>query len=283
VSWVGPVEQYLSELRGALAVRGAQRRRFLAECRDHLVDAAAERGPEEAVRAFGPPVEVAAAYDAEVASGRGVRSTFATACGVLATGASTLALIGAASTGATAPVAWAVVFFVAAQLAAVAAGLALVQALVLRRRSMLPAQVALLARRNGCALVAAGVTLFSAGAALPGRGSGALILAGPALLCAAAVSVLRARALARRVGGGGAFPARPPLEDLGRLLRLPVPALDDRRLLLLTTCAAAAAAFVRDRAEQGAVSDALVSAGVEGLAVVGCFLVLGRFLGLRRR
>src|SRR6185503_4588013 len=120
---------YLTELSAALRVRGGARRRFLRECRDHLTDAAAERGEEDAVRAFGPPAEIAAAFDAEVAARRGVRATFATAAGVLATGGSTLALIHASAPGATAPVGWTIAFFVGAQVAAVAAGLALVQAL----------------------------------------------------------------------------------------------------------------------------------------------------------
>ena len=216
------------------------------------------------MRAFGPAAEIAAAFDAEVAARRGVRSTFATAAGVLATGGSTLALIHAASANATAPVWWAIAFFVGAQVAGVALVLALVQALVLRRSTMAAADVALLARRNGCALVAAGVTMFSAGAAVPGRGSAVLILAGPLLVCAAMVAVLRARALARRLDGAGALAVRPPLEDLGRLAGLPFASLDARRLLLITTCIAAAAAFVRDRVEQGHVGEALVAAGDRG-------------------
>jgi hypothetical protein len=277
------VDEYIIELAGALHVRGAARRRFLRECRDHLADAAAQRGEDDAVRAFGPAPEVAAAFDAEVAARRGVRSTFVTVAGVLATGGSTLALIHAASAGATAPVMWALAFFVAAQVAAVAAGLALVQALVLRRSTMAPADIVLLARRNGCALIAAGVTMFSAGAALPGHGSAVLLLAGPALVCVALVAVLRARSLARRLDRSGALTVRPPLTDLGRLVHLSVPALDSRRVLLLTTCVAAAAAFLRDRVEQGTVSEALLTAGIEGVAVMGCFLVLGPALGLWRR
>ena len=280
---VRTVDQYVIELGGALRVRGAARRRFLRECRDHLADAAAERGADEAVRAFGPATEVAAAFDAEVAARRGVRSTFVTVAGVLATGGSTLALIHAASAGATAAVVWAVAFFVAAQVAGVAAGLALLQALVLRRSAMAPAQIVLLARRNGCALVAAGVTMFSAGAALPGQGSAVLLLAGPALVCIALVAVLRARSLARQLDRSGTLALRPPLTDLRRLVPVPVASLDSRRLLLLTTCVAAAAAFLRDRVEQGTVSEALVTAGIEGIAVVGCFLVLGPALGLWRR
>ncbi len=277
------IDRYLLDLGGALHVRGAARRRFLRECRDHLADAAAERGPDEAVRAFGPASEVAAAFDAEVAARRGVRSTFVTVAGVLATGGSTLALIHAASAGATAAVVWAVAFFVAAQVAGVAAGLALVQALVLRRSAMAPADIVLLARRNGCALVAAGVTMFSAGAALPGHGSAVLLLAGPALVGIALVAVLRARSLARRLDRSGTPAVRPPLTDLGRLVRLPVAPLDSRRLLLFTTCAAAAAAFLRDRIERGTVSEGFVAAAIEAMAVVACFLVLGPALGLFRR
>jgi hypothetical protein len=280
---VTAVEQYLAELGGALHVRGAARRRFLRECRDHLADAAVERGEHAAVRAFGPAPEIAAGFDAEVAARRGVRSTFATVAAVLATGGSTLALIHAAATDTTAPAGWAIAFFVAAQVAAVAAGLALVQALVLRGSTMAPAQVVLLARRNGCALVAAEATMFSAGAAVPGRASAAVLLAGPALAGAALVAVLRARALARRLDGAGALAVRPPLEDLGRLVRVPVPALDARRLLLVTTAVAAAGAFLRDRVEHGSVGEAFAFAGVEGLAVVVCFFVLGPALGLWRR
>jgi hypothetical protein len=279
---VRTIDEYLAELGGALHVRGAARRRFLRECRAHLADAAAARGEHDAVRAFGPASEIAAGFDAEVAARRGVRSTFATVPAVLATGGSTLALIHAASSDATAPAWWAIAFFVAAQVAAVAAGLALVQALVLRRSTMAPAEVVLLARRNGCALVAAGVTMFSAGAAVPGRASAVVLLAGPALACAALVAVLRARTLARRLDGHGALAVRPPLEDLGRLVRLPVPSLDARRLLLLTTAVAAAGAFARDRAEHGSVGEAFAFAGLESLAVVACFLVLGPALGLWR-
>jgi len=280
---VSAVERYLAELEAALHVRGSVRRRFLRECRDHLADAAVERGEEAAVRAFGPAPEITAALDAEVAARRGVRSTFATAAGVLATGGSTLALINAGSPGATAPVWWTVAFFVGAQLAAVSAGLALLQALVLRRAAISPADAMLLARRNGCALVAAGVTMFAAGAAVPGQGSAALLLVGPALVCVALVAVLRARSLARRLAGSDGPALRPPLEDLRRLTRLPVPSLDDRTLLLVTTGVAAAAAFARDLGEHATAGGAVVTAGVEAMAVVGCFVVFGAALGLRHR
>ena len=277
------LDRYMDELDAALRVRGAARRRFLRECRDHLDDAAAERGEQEAVRAFGPAPSIAAAFDAEVAARRGARSTFVTAAAVLATAGSTLAVIHGAAPGDAAPAWWAVAFFVAAQLAGVAGGLAVLQALVLRRSTMPPADLLLLARRNGCALAAAGATMFSAGAALPGHGPAALILAGPALVCVATVVVLRARALARRLEAAQAPTVRSPLTDLERLIRLPLPSLDARRLLAITTCVAAAAAFLRDRAEHATAMEAFVTAGIEATAVVACFVALGSALGLYRR
>jgi hypothetical protein len=280
---MSPIEAYMDELEAALRVRGTARRRFLLECRDHLADAAAARGEEEAVRAFGPPAEIASAFDAEAAARRGVRATFATVAGVVATGGSTLGLIQSSSPSATAPAIWAVAFFVGAQVAGVAVALAVLQAWVSRRTEMSPADVLLLSRRNGCALVAAGVTMFSAGAALPGQGSAVLLLAGPVLVCFAFLAVLRARSLARRIDTSGALAIRPPLEELGRLLPRSVPVRDGAQLLALTTAVAALGAFVRDRAEHATASGALLSAGIEAAAVVACFIVLGRALGIRRR
>lgn len=276
------IDRYVAELAAALQARGAARRRFLRECRDHLLDAAADRGEQAAVATFGEPRRLAAAFDAEVAARRGLRATLVTGMAVCAMAGSTLALLHSASPGATAPVPWRIVFFLAAQLAGLAAFLAVVQAVAARSSGMPPPDVALLARRNGCALVAAGATLFAAGAALPGRGSAVLLLAGPALSCLAAYDVLRTRGLARRLDGGAALTARPPLDDLARLLRIRRPALDDCRLLALTTLLAMAASFARDRAEQGSLREALTTAGVEAVAVVAGYAALGRRLGLRR-
>lgn len=266
------IDRYMDELAAALSVRGAVRRRFLRECRDHLDDAAAERGEAEAVRAFGPAGEIAVAFDLEVAARRGLRATLATVIGVLATGGSTLALIHASQPGVTAATGWAVVFFIAAQVSGVAALLALLQAIALRHEAEPPGQLALLARRNALALGAAGVTMFAAGAALPGNGSAVLLLGGPALVCVALVFVLRARALARRLEGGRTRALRPPIAIV------PMP-----QLLALTTACAAVAAFLRDTAERATASQALVTAGIEATAVVACFLVLGPALGLWRR
>jgi hypothetical protein len=274
-------EGYLAELGGALRVRGRARRRFLRECADHLADAAAVHGGEDAVRAFGPATEVAAAFDAEVAARRGARATVAAIAAVLATGGSALAVLHGAAPGAVAPTAWAVVFFVAAQVAAVAAALALLQALATRRAEASGADVLLLARRNACALLAAALTLLAAGAGLPGHGAAAAILAGPLLVFVALGAVARSRALARRLEGAAGRPVRPPLDDLAALAGRRAPALGAGRQLAIVTGVAVAAALLRGHAEHVAVGAALRFAAVEAVAVLACFAVLGRALGLR--
>jgi hypothetical protein len=170
--------------------------------------------------------------------------------------------------------------FVAAQVAGLAMVLAVVQALAHRRETLSPADAVLLARRNAGALAAAALTMFAAGAAVPGNASAVPLMAGPVLVCAAAVGVFRARLLARRLAGSRVRAASAPLADLRQLFGLPVPSLDPVQLLVLTTGVAAAAAFVRDLAEHATVGGALVTAGIEAAAVVVGFVALGRALGL---
>lgn len=282
---MNPVDEYLQQLTNALRVRGTARRRFVRECRDHLTEAAAaaEVGAEAAVRAFGPAGQIAASFDAAVAARRGARSTAITAVAVLATGASALALIQGATPDAVAPLWLAGLFFVAAQLAAVSAGLGAIQGLGMRRLPAAPGALALLARRNACALLAAGFTLFAAGAALPGHGSAVAILAGPVLLGVGAVAVIRARRLARNLPGTRQRIIRPPADDLATLVRFSLPTVTMSQLLTATTVCAAAAAFVWDHGEQATLVSALAVAGFEATAVLLCFLTLGPALGLRTR
>ncbi len=275
------IDAYLDELERALHMRGVKRRRVLAECRDHLLDAAAERGEAEAVRAFGSARALAAELDTEVATRRGLRATALTLLGVLATGGSTLVLINGAQPGAQATALSAVVFFIAAQLTATAAALAALQALVQRHESIGPDALALLARRNLTALAGAGVTMFAAGAAVPGSASAPALLAGPVLVCGALVAVLRARRLTRRLDGSRVAATRPPLDDLARLLRTSLPRVRTAHLLIAVAGVAATGAFLRDTAEHATASGAATTAAVEALAVIACFAVFGRELGLR--
>jgi hypothetical protein len=274
------IDAFMEDLAAALHERGRNRRRMLSECREHLVDAAAARGEEEAVRAFGPAATIAAQLDTESAARRTLRATALAAPGVILTGASTLVLINAAQPGVTAPTAWAIVFFVAAQLSGTAAALACLQALAQRRTVVAAAELALLARRNLTALAGAGVTMFAAGAALPGHGSGVVLLAGPVVVCVAFIAVVRARRLTRRLRGSREAATRSPLDDLRRLLPTPLPPLSPAELLAVLSALAAAAAFARDIAEHATAGGAAITAGVEAVALVGCFVAFGRALGL---
>lgn len=275
------VEQFLTQLQGQLRVRGAARRRVLRECRDHLEDAAAQVGPQEAVRRFGAPDALAAAFDIEVAAGRTQRSTAAACVGVLAVAASTLALVNGASAGASAVPLWAVVFFAAAQTAAVSAVLAAVQAAGMRHAPAAPADMALLCRRNAAALMFAALTLFAAGAAVPGQGGAVSLLAGPTAAGLAIIAVLRTRSLVRRLPSGRSRVRRLPLTDVAAILAPSTPNMAHRTLLLPSTLLATASAFVWDHTDGGTATSSLTSASIEAALVIAGYLALGPALGLR--
>ncbi len=275
------VDDFMSELASLLHVRGSARRRLLRECRDHLEESTAHVGPDEAVRRFGSASALAASIDTEASVRRTRFSTLATSAGVLAVGASTLALVTAADSEASAVVGWAVAFFAAAQTAAVCAVLGALQAATLRRAPATASDLALLCRRNSCALVFAGLAMFCAGGAVPGNASAVVLLAGPAVALLAGVGVLRARSLVRRLEPGRSRATRSPLEDLGELVHLSLPTLRPTALLAAAAVGAAGAAFVWDRAEQATASSALAASGIEVALVVAGFLLLGPVLGLR--
>lgn len=287
---MSPVEQYLRELGGALHVRGRARRRLLAECRDHLADSGAAHGEAEAVARFGSAAELARSFDTEVAVRRALRATPATVVGVLAVAASTLALLHVAAAHASAPVGWAVIFFGCAQTSAVSLLLATLRAAGMRNRPADAADVALLCRRNGCALGFALLTLFAAGAALPGHGSALQLLLGPAVAVSAALLVLRARSLARQLDAYGQRTVRAPWADLRAMAHLPTAGgrvLDPSSPAVMLTAGsavAAAAAFVWGHADDhGNLASALVAAGVETALTVTGFVLLGPALGLWSR
>ena len=123
------VEDYLNELQRALHIRGRLRRRLLAECHDHLQDSTAQYGPDEAIRRFGSAQEIAASMNTEVAAHRAQRATHVTIFAVLVVAGSTMVLLHSSDSRATAPAGWAIVFFAAAQTAALCTALAALQGL----------------------------------------------------------------------------------------------------------------------------------------------------------
>lgn len=156
------LERYLQELSGALHARGRARRRLLAECRDHLTDATATYGDEEAIRRFGTAAELAGLFDNEIAVRRSVRATIASIVGVFAVGASTVALLNATDARASAVAVWAVIFFASAQTAGISALLATLRAAAMQHRPTSAADLALLCRRNIASLAFSGLALFAA-------------------------------------------------------------------------------------------------------------------------
>ncbi|HJQ05308.1 MAG TPA: hypothetical protein VJ872_07680 [Nocardioides sp.] len=260
------VDRYVADLAAALHVRGQARRRILAECRDHLADASAVHGPDEAVRRFGPVADVVAGFEVEVAVRRAQAATWLTAAGVAGIGASTLAVVHATDNGLTAPVAWAVVFFASAQTSAVALLLAVLRAVLMRHETGSAAAVSLLCRRNGVALGFAALTMFAAGAAVPGQTSAWRILAGPAIGVLASAALLRAGRLARRQRDREGAEAQPtPRWDL---------------LLAPTMVLSAFGAYWWSYLDHGTVSGSFVTAGIEAACVLTGFVLLRRPLGL---
>ena len=277
---------YLQELEGALHVRGPRRRRFLAECREHLADATAAYGPVEAIRRFGPSSDVARAFETEVAAGRARQAALLNAVALLAVAASTLMMVNAADGGPSAPRAWAVVFFISAQTAAAAMALALLRAAAMRYEAASVAEAALLCRRNWVALGFAGLTMFSAGAAVPGELPAWRILLGPAFALISGAATLRAGHLARRHRVAGRHPIHSPLSDLAVLARGVAPAWTERPglllapALLLSTTAAFWWCYLD---EHGTVAGAAEAAGIEAVSLLAGFVVLGTALGISAR
>jgi hypothetical protein len=285
------IERYFQELGRALHTRGRARRRLLAECRDHLADAAAINGEQEAVRRFGPAGELARSFDTEIAVRRATRATIATIVGVLAVGASTVALLNAATPHVSTVPAWAVVFFASAQTAGVCALLAVLRAAAMRHGDATPGDVVLLCRRNGAALAFSMTTLFAAGAAVPGHSSAWALLTGPVVALLAAISVAWARSLAHKLG------ARPrqvqaPLADLLTVAhqsdRVPRTAGHSPLMGLLapTVAIGTVAAFLWDHLDHGSIGSSLAAASTEATLTVAGYMLLGPSLGLvpaRRR
>lgn len=280
------VERYLSDLEAALRTGGRRRRRFLAECRDHLADASRAYGPDEAVRRFGPVADAARGFEMEVAVRRARGATVLTAAGVGAVALSTLAMVNAADRGVTAPVAWAVVFFASAQTAGVAMVLALLRAAAMRYEVGTPAEVALLCRRNWVALGFAALTMLAAGAGVPGQTAAWRILLGPAVVVPAAIALASAGRVVRRQASREERAVRAPLAELATLARrtadVPHPPWTARPgvVLVPTLLGSALAAFWWSYLDHGTAPGSAAAAGIEAACVLVGFVVLGPALGL---
>jgi hypothetical protein len=280
---------YLDELSHELAahgIRGRTRRRILLEADDHL------RSDPDAQPRFGSAREVANSFAAELgvqATRRAAVSAFA-ALGVA--GAVYVALF--VSLGFAGPpsemfdpalgaLAFAVVVF-APQVAFVAGVLALVRTLRRREARVIPTrELVVIRRRTGVALAFGLLTMGAFAlfahefrAVLPGwwltvtyvSTAGASVL-----LALAAVPTFAAARVRPEVAGD----AGDVLDDVG------IERLGDDPWRLARFVAVAVGLLVwLAGAVQGDPYDALLRGALEGLACFGGFVVLGRYLGLRR-
>jgi hypothetical protein len=300
------IDEYLRELAAelhTLRVRGVDARRLLEEARDHLRDSAAERGQGEAVSGFGPARVLAELVAAELATARTRSAAVATFAALAVGGAAYAALFltlsyaktpdifGGSVPGLGALALLGVVFF--PQLAFVSGCLAFARVVRLRARGALPAAELRVQRwRTGVAL-AAGMLTFASflAAALDFRRDLASWWVVSAIVVSVTLLVLLSAVAARCVHAArpralvpgaaehviddlaGVFSAVPGL----RWVRLPA---DPQRLAIFVAAVAALGV-----AAAGVVGtdplDGLLRACAEAVAVLGCYAVLGRRLGLR--
>jgi hypothetical protein len=352
------ISRYLAELDAELRVGRRLRARILAEAADHLHEATArelERGTptaeaeRRAVEAFGRPEDVAGRFHEQLAAASAHRSAVAAAAlvvGFVALFAVTTSGPASAHGGWANDLPYGLIGWLGAQVAVVAAVLALVRSLRYRGAGVIPGErLADLWRASAVAVICVGAAALAEGAgALAhlsrvgesgwtlGLTAGAAVLALASLAAAGVVlgAVARARVLAPE-----GEPAEDALDDLlavarlapryaegraprlaGALRRLGVwgaeagrlvessPALrrwlDLRRspwrfcAVFAATCGIGFAAShaladgglsasVPSAAEiAGGVAAGLLIASIEAAAVALCFLLLGRFLGIRR-
>ncbi len=300
------IERYLRELRASLSaagVRGRPATRLLDEARDHLLEASAARGEDEAVRSFGSAGQLGAAIAAELATARTRRAAYAGFFALAPVGLTYAVLFlsfpgshAVQESGGSVPglgvLSFAGLIFLP-QIAFVCGTLALVRALRLRRAvAVAQGELRVVRRRTGAALAAGALTLASFGAfaldqhgVVPGWWFAASLSALALAVPLGAVGAANVRA-SRPLAGHGVN-ADTAVEDVAAIVAL-VPGLggvrlptEPRRFALLVAWVAAAAVALAG-VVAGDPLDGLVRALLEGVAVLACYRVLGRPLALRR-
>lgn len=280
------IERYLEALDLELVdvgIPGRLRRRILAEAEDHL------RSDDDALERFGTPEEVANSFAAEL----GARTSRRAAVGAfLALGVAgavyALSFVGAAVAGQPAPDTWprlAQVALVAAilapQVSFVAGSLALVRVLRRREATLPSAELRVINRRTGVALLFGMVTMAAlAVLALELRNDSAgwwvaltlvgVAIATPLLVLAALPAAVAARLKPRVPGEAGDL-----FDDLG------VVRMEPWRFAAVVAAALGLVVFLV-AAVQGDPFDGAANGMAEAIACLAGFAALGRYLGLRR-
>jgi hypothetical protein len=280
------IELYLDALNRELLDVGIPirlRRRILAEAEDHL------RADDGALERFGTPAEIANEFAAEIGSTASRRAAVGAFMALAFAGAVyTVSFVGAAVAGQPPPDTWPLLAqlalvsaILAPQVSFVAGSLALVR--VLRRREpVLPiAELKVINRRTGVALVFGLVTMAALGVlALELRNDSAdwwvaftligVALATPLLVLAAVPAAGAARFRPRVAGDPGDL-----FDDLG------FGSMDPWRFAGSVAVGMGLVVFLA-AAVQGDPFDGAVSGTAEALACLAGFAALGRYLGLRR-
>ncbi len=299
--------EFLDRVAAALnarGVRGRSAQRVLAEVADH-VDEARRHGDPDPVAAFGDPAVFAREVAAELATAQSRRATFAVFAALALTGVCYALVLGlvphaggwrdvtGGHIGAFGPVlAIALVLF--PQVAFVAGCLALVGALRIRRARIVPdAELRLLRSRSAVALAAGGVTALTVALfALDSAGELAAWWAWTTLALAT-VSALPLAVAARTLARAGHCASTPEggaadvFDDLGPVFRwAPVRRLElpehPWRFALLCAAGVFVLGLVGGWYGEGDPGSGIVRGVFEALALLACFALLGRRLGLRR-
>jgi len=301
------IEGYLHELERELrgvGVGGADAQRLLQEAREHLRDAALEHGEAGAVAAFGPAQSLAAVVAAELATSRTRRAAYLAFAALAPAGLAYAVLFltapdahaSEAVSGAVpglGPLAFAgAVFF--PQLAFVCGVLAVVRAARARAETELPAaDLAVVRRRTGFALAAGALTLASVAVFALDQHSvvrgwwlaASLVALGVVIPALAMVGIANVRAGRPAAGAGGLTGTA--VDDVAAVIAS-VPVLSgirvpsEPRRFALAVAAVAALAVAVAGIVQGDPFDGATRAVAEGVAVLGCYCMFGRQLGLRR-
>ena len=302
------IDEVLDELTtrlDALGVRDGWRRRVLAEARDHLEELAAADGEEVAVDRFGDPGEVARLVAAQLATARTRAATYATFGALALVGlvfTASLALVPAAGgwpdlfdgkVRAAGPIAGLGLFFFP-QIAFVSGCLALIHALRLRcAGACTEVELRLLRRRSAVGLAAGGAALVALAAAavdLAGVLAGWWIwttVVSCALLtipvAAATTRLVRSTSPPALPGGRATdvFDDLAPLFALSPIRRLELPD-HPWRFAALSAAAVGLVGVAGGWYAEGDPGSGIARGGFEAVALLICFALLGRLLGLRQ-
>jgi HAAS domain-containing protein len=284
------IEQYLARLGADLARRGVRcpaNARVVDEARDHLLELAAEHGEEGAIERFGSSEELARDVAAQLATTRTIRSTYGAFAALAFTGVVYLAFMALAGGAGGGPdlfsarheavgVAAVIGLVLFPQIAFVAGCLALLRALRRRGTATVSSdELGVIRARAAVAVGAGAMTVVSMAVWIAEFRQSAWLLALPALavipLVAVAVSVGRAGRPQAAAGGS----AGDVFDDLGFRM-------EPWRFAMLFAAFIAFLGFAGGWVVEGDPGSGIVRGGFEGVAVLACFVVLGRRLALRR-